>query len=145
MRQLPSGSLVGTLLRSRRTCAIVSLAAAVQLLLVRLNLPSWPCPVLKLTGCPCAGCGVSRSLAAAASGRLAEALAYHLFGPLIAGVLGLLVLGALCRDQDRLRLARFIERCERSGLTLLLLLALLAYWLFRLIWLGGDYVRLMAD
>src|SRR5687768_14403437 len=116
MSQLVAGSLVGRLLRSRRACAAVALAAAAQVLLIKLGLPSWPCPMLKLTGCPCAGCGVSRSLAAGASGRLAEALHYHAFGPLIAVGMSLLIAGALVRDQQRLRLARLVEHYERGGI-----------------------------
>ena len=145
MRHVLAGPVIGRVLRSRHACVAVVCAAAAQLALVKLQLPSWPCPVLKLTGCPCAGCGVSRSLAAGASGRLGEALSYHLFGPLIAAGMALVIVGAVVRDQQRLRLARVVERYERGGLTLLLLLALLAYWIFRLAWLGGDYVRLMSN
>jgi hypothetical protein len=144
MRLPFSGSVIGTLLRSRRSCAIIAIAAGAQLLLVKLGLPAWPCPMLKLTGCPCAGCGLSRSLAFAASGRLADSLHYHLFGLLVAVVLALFILAALSREQSGLRIARHIERLERAGLTSLLALTLLAYWLYRLVYCGGDYVRLMA-
>lgn len=41
------------------------------------------CPILKFTGIPCPGCGMTRSFLALAQGDLEGAIAFHLFGPLV--------------------------------------------------------------
>jgi hypothetical protein len=144
LRRVFPGSLIGSLLRSRPFCVFVAIAAMAQITLAALRLPGWPCLWLKLTGSPCAGCGISRSVAAAATGRLAESLHLHLFGPLAAALILLFIAGAMLRDEVRLRLAATIEALElRTGISGLLIIGLLGYWLFRLVVLGGSYVHLM--
>lgn len=46
------------------------------------------CPVRRLTGRPCPGCGLTRSLNRSAHGRLGSAVAAHPAGPAAAAVLG---------------------------------------------------------
>src|SRR5213082_114107 len=73
------------------------LAAAV-LLGAALVPPSWVaagpplCPFRLLTGLPCPGCGLTRSVVSLAHGDLAAALTFHPLGPLlIVGLLGVLI------------------------------------------------------
>jgi hypothetical protein len=53
------------------------------------------CWLRALTGLPCVGCGLGRSVALAARGHVVEALGLHAFGPaVVAGCAGLLALAA---------------------------------------------------
>jgi hypothetical protein len=41
------------------------------------------CPFKLLTGMPCPGCGITKSIVFFYQGELAKSLSYHLFGPLV--------------------------------------------------------------
>lgn len=63
-------------------------AAAVVAASLLLDLPLLArlpvlCPSRVLAGIPCPGCGLTRSLVAAAHGELGRAFEFHLFGPLV--------------------------------------------------------------
>lgn len=45
------------------------------------------CMMFRMSGIPCPTCGMTRSLASLAKGRLADSLDYHPFGILVAGLL----------------------------------------------------------
>jgi hypothetical protein len=70
----------------RRALAVIVLVAAVVAALVPLSLvaeaPS-VCLFRNLTGIPCPGCGLTRSVVATAHLRPAEGFGFHLFGPLV--------------------------------------------------------------
>ncbi|MFM7086773.1 MAG: DUF2752 domain-containing protein [Cyanobium sp.] len=89
-------------------------------------LPGWPCPLRSLTGIPCPTCFLTRSTAAALSGRLEEALQLHAFGPVVAA--GLLAWSLLA-----LRHRRLLPITIRGPELACFCLALLAYWLARLL------------
>lgn len=110
--------------------------AAVQVALVALHLPGWPCAVRQATGIPCPGCGLSRALAALARGDVERALVLHAFAPLFAAAFLLLLFCALLLKADaRLRLSRRIASFEsRTGIAVWLAAALLVYWLVRLLY-----------
>ena len=50
-------------------------------------LPGWSCPIRHLTGVPCPGCFLTRSVALSLSGRLGSALEWHVLGPPAAAAL----------------------------------------------------------
>jgi hypothetical protein len=108
---------------------------ALQVGLVALRLPGWPCALRAATGIPCPGCGLSRALAALARGEWQAALAFHAFAPLFAAA-GLLLLGtAVLRGPARVRLAQRVASVEaRTGLVFWLGAALLVYWAVRLLY-----------
>ncbi len=43
------------------------------------------CPFKMLTGFPCPGCGITKSMVYFYDGNLVKSLGYHLFGPLVVG------------------------------------------------------------
>lgn len=116
---------------------VLALAAmgALQVALVTLRLPGWPCPFRKATGIPCPGCGLTRALSALARGDWHTALALHAFAPLFAGAGLVLVASLLLRPGPRSRLAAWIGAVEsRTGLAVWGAAALLVYWLVRLLY-----------
>jgi Protein of unknown function (DUF2752) len=133
------------LLRSRPTVALVAGIAALHLGLTALGLPGWPCPLLHALGVPCPGCGLSRAALELLRGEWRASLSHHAFAPLLLVALGLIGTASLLPEALRLSLAGAVERLERrTGLTAVLLVALVLYWIARftfaretLPWLAG--------
>lgn len=72
------------------------------------------CPFLAATGLPCPGCGLSRSVGAAARLDLPAAFAFHAFGPVLLGA----TLAALVAKPAGVRLAPWLAGLwarSRSG------------------------------
>jgi hypothetical protein len=121
-----------SLLRSRPTAALLAGIAALQLGLGAFGLPGWPCPFLHGLGIPCPGCGLTRAALELLRGQWRAALSDHAFAPLLVGAL--LVIGAASLLPQSLRrpLIDGAERLERrTGLTALLLVGLVLYWIAR--------------
>jgi hypothetical protein len=128
-------AVLGSLLEERGLTTALVLAASAQVALIGLHLPGWPCAFRAVTGLPCPGCGMSRSVAALVSGHWREALAWHAFGPLAVAVAALMVVAALLPAPSRHRLAERVSAFERrTGSALLLAAALLLYWTLRLLY-----------
>jgi hypothetical protein len=79
-----------------------------------------------LSGLPCPGCGMTRSLVCCAHGAWADAIAFHPLGPLVFAGLVIVALARLTRPQNRLP-ARGAEAVMTVGVALLLVV-----WLARL-------------
>lgn len=85
------------------------------------------------TGMACPGCGVTRSLVAATNGYIAEAVRWHLFGPLALFLGGALSLYSLMAAVTR---RGFILPVDHPRFTLMVVLgfsSLLVYWVIRLL------------
>ena len=72
-----------------------------------------PCPLLKVTGLPCPGCGMSRSCLALVHGQWAEVWRLNPFGPLFAAFWAVVALGVIQPQPWRGRYARYLGRFER--------------------------------
>lgn len=59
------------------------------------------CPFRRLTGLPCPGCGLTRSIVALVQGDLDAAFAHHRFGPFLALALLALAVGWWARRSGR--------------------------------------------
>ncbi len=62
------------------------------------------CLFRHLSGLPCPGCGLGRSFVALTHGRAAEAFSHHALGPLVYGVMALLLVRLLAEALLRRRL-----------------------------------------
>ncbi len=74
------------------------------------GLPVTLCWFHNVTGLPCPGCGLTRSLASVSHGHLGEAFRYHPFGPLIYAMAVGLTAAALAGEARRARLRAWLER-----------------------------------
>ena len=90
------------------------------------GLPGWSCPMRALTGLPCPTCFLTRATAAALAGQFEDSVRLHAFGPLFAAGLVAWTLASIHRR-------RFLPLTIRGGSVAWLAVALVAYWLLRLV------------
>lgn len=136
--------VVFPLLRDRKLALTVFCAAALLLGLFAIGLPVWPCPFLHAFGIPCPGCGLTRATFLLLHGHLRASLTYHAFAPIF--LLGFSAVGAAGLLPERARLPlieKLVDFEQRTGLVLILLVALILYWLARLLFLNSSFVQLI--
>lgn len=137
--------VLATILKSRMTCALISVAAFVQISLVSVGVPGWRSPFHAFLGIPDPGCGLTRAIVFLLRSDWQKALTYHAFAPLFVTALGTIGLATFLPNQRRARLASWIEGIEsHTGLTAILLIGLVVYWLARLLIMRGDFLALVA-
>ena len=103
------------------------------------QIPFLGCPIRHLTGIPCPTCGMTRSFMAIARGDLHQAVAYHLFSPLVF----LFFVVAAIHLALELRLQRqihpiYIQLIRNCRLQISTLLIFLGYYAIRLYFLAQS-------
>lgn len=137
--------ILGTILKNRITCALISAAAFIQISLVYAGLPGWRSPFHAFLGIPDLGCGLTRAIVFLLRGDWQKALTYHAFAPLFVIALGTIGLATFLPNQKRDNLAAWIAEIEsQTGLTAILLIGLVVYWLARLLIMRGNFLALVA-
>lgn len=127
-------TVLADLIRQRMLMGVVVAVAAFQLALTASGLPGWGCPLLKLTGWPCPGCGLTRAVLALLHGEWKKSLTLHAFAPILLAALALIGIASFLPQQQRQRFADTVENIEkRTRLSAVLLIGLVAYWLVRLL------------
>ena len=115
-----------------------------QLGLFSLGLPGWPCPFLNLFGVPCPGCGLTRAITLLAHGDVYAALVFHAFAPLFLAGIFLSGISSLLPQKKREPLVDRLEDIERrTGLSAIILVGLVLYWLTRLLFFHTAFVQLI--
>ncbi len=108
--------------------------AAVQIGLIALGLPGWPCPLMTVTGHACPGCGLTRAAVALLRGQWQTALTLHAFAPIFLALSLAIGLSWLLPKAHRSQLIDAVAKLEsRTGLTAILFIIFLLYWLIRLL------------
>lgn len=131
---------IASALRERAVCIGMVVTGLVLVAGNALGWHLWVCVFHEVTGLPCPGCGLTRGMTAFARGDVQQALHWHPFTPVFAfgAVLTLVVtlLPATRREQWLNTIAR-IE--ARTGITFVLLIALMAFGLWRMTKGPGDF------
>jgi Protein of unknown function (DUF2752) len=136
--------IVSRLVRHRRFCQALLAVAGLHFLLVSLKLPSWPCPIRHGLGIPCPGCGITRAILALLQGDWSRAIAIHAFAPLALLTLIFIAAGAILPQRQKSRLSIWTAQLEkRTGISLVLTLLLIIYWLIRLIFFNHQLYLLV--
>ncbi|MGC9527619.1 MAG: DUF2752 domain-containing protein [Limnospira sp.] len=106
-----------------------------------VHIPFLGCPLMRYAGIPCPGWGLTRSVMAAMRGDLHQAIAYHLFGPLI--LIGFIIAAihfSLELIRDRKLNSFYIRWVTNPKIQIFSFLILLGYHAVRLqkLWLVGE-------
>jgi hypothetical protein len=137
--------LLALLVSCRPACIGLLALAAVQTSLTALDLTAWSCPLRRLTGLPCPGCGLSRACAALARGDVQEALTVHVFAFALPPLALLLAAGACLPARAIARLTAELACWERrTAIFWLVAGAYLAYYLVRIAFCRDHFLALVA-
>ena len=137
--------ILASLLQNRLICLAITGATILQLSLVASGRDGWRSPIHDIFGIPDPGCGLTRAIIALLRGDWWTSLAFHAFAPLFVLALTLIALNALLPAWWRDKIATGVESVERgTGVTAILLLGLVLYWLARLLILRETYLNLIA-
>lgn len=122
-----------SLLENRREGAIILGASAAHLALCLAGLPGWECPILKATGVPCPGCGLTHATMQLFRGNVVASLQTHAFVPVLLIAMAVMLAAFILPQKNRLPLLSIVRNLEtRSGLASLALSTLICYWFVRL-------------
>ena len=137
-------SLLAPILESRAMSLAIMGVALLHFGLISLGLPSIPCPIREVFGLPCPGCGLSRAIVALIHGNWQTSIRYHLFAPVFLIAFGLLVVATLAPVWFRPRFIGWIDRVEsRTGISCILSMGLVVYWLIRLLFFREAFISLV--
>jgi hypothetical protein len=137
--------ILAPLLANHPTTIAITAASLLHVGLVLLGLPGWPCPVRETLGIPCPGCGLSRAMIALFHGDWRTTLLLHAFAPLFIIALGLVMVVTILPNSAKNGLVYQVEVIERhTGITAILLICLVFYWLARLLILRGTFINLIS-
>jgi Protein of unknown function (DUF2752) len=114
-------------------CKAIAGVAAVHMTLVATGLPGWQCPMRYGIGVPCPGCGLSRAIKALVSGHVQQAISIHAFAPVALGVLALILCTVLGSRSYQSQIARHVRQIEKLGVSTVLVVTFVLYWLTRLL------------
>lgn len=131
MRRFPAPFTA--LLRERVVCGALLLAGVILVAANALGIKIWHCAFLEVTGKPCPGCGLTRGMTALCHGDVVRSMKLHPFSPVFA-LGGLIMVAAIVLPpRSRQRLIGGVQTVEtRTGLSVLILLALLVFGLWRI-------------
>jgi Protein of unknown function (DUF2752) len=120
------------MLRPRVVALVIAVTGAAQIGASCFGM-GMPCAFHWMTGIPCPGCGLTRSILALLQGRLKDSVLLHPFGPLLFLALAAALAAAVMPRILRERLIRAIAAVEtRTGITVWLGVMLFVIWGIRL-------------
>lgn len=92
-----------------------------------------PCVFHRVTGLPCPGCGLTRSILALLRGHAVQSLAFHPFGPPLLLTLCFAALVTVLPSRTRGWLLKYLARLEsRTAFIPILFAVLMLLWIVRL-------------
>lgn len=142
--QTLSPAIATAILRDRRLALAVFGFGALNVALFVLHLPTWQCPLLRTTGVPCPGCGLTRAIALLLRGQWRASLTMHAFAPMFVFGLAMIGFAALLPSPRRQAFVSWIQKIEqRTAFTTLLVVALFLYWLVRLLFFPATFFQLI--
>jgi hypothetical protein len=105
-----------------------------QLILVATGLNGWQCPIRSTFGITCPGCGLTTAMTLLVRGQWATAVGIHPFAPLFLVVLAAMVVAISLPAVYLRKLSTAVAVLERkTGITAIILLGMLFFWLLRVL------------
>jgi hypothetical protein len=97
------------------------------------GLPGWACPFKTMFGIPCPGCGLTTAMDQLLHGQLSNSLHTHAFAPIFLFSMVVMAVVLTLPEKQHKSAVEWIARFERhTGITALILVALMVYWVIRL-------------
>jgi hypothetical protein len=135
---------ISSVLHDRKFALVLAGAAGLQLTLVSLSLPGWECPIFRITGIPCPGCGLSRAVTLLLRGDFKGSLRYHAFAPIFLLTIVAVLLAAFLPKSITQPIVSKAEQLEgQTRLSVIILIGLFLYWLARLLFMQSAFVQLI--
>lgn len=126
--------IIAPILKERLLAGVISGASVAQVGLFAMTGHGWQCPIRAALGIPCPGCGLSHAALLLFQGKWKDSLAEHAFAPIFLFGLVLVAVVSLLPRKWRDRAVKLVSVVEsRTGITALLLIALMGYWGMRLL------------
>jgi len=126
--------IITPILRERALAGAITGACVAQVGLFALTGHGWQCPIRAALGIPCPGCGLTHAAMLLFQGKWGESLSEHAFVPIFLLGLVLVAIGSLLPGNWRDKLVNLVSVVEqRTGITALVLIALMGYWGIRLL------------
>jgi len=123
-----------SLIQNRSEAIVIVGAGALQIGLYLAGVPGWACPIKSLFGIPCPGCGLTMATSQLLHGQLGASIHTHAFASIFLFAFLLMAIAIFLPEKHREATALWIAGFERrSGITSLVLIALLVYWAIRLV------------
>jgi hypothetical protein len=139
-------AVFSSLLQDRGMGMAIISAAFIHTVLAISGLPSWYCPIREHLKFPCPGCGLSRSMTALLHGEWKTSLTIHAFGPFILLAFGLLGIVTLLPKSQRIQHIKRVKSFEeKTGLTAIILIGLVLYWLTRILFFREFFFGLVMN
>ena len=125
--------VLAPLLQNRWLICIFVAFGVAQLMLVFFGLAAWQCPIYAALGVICPGCGLTTAMTMLLQGHWQPAVQTHAFAPVILIVLMMMLVAMGLPTAYLRKFSGSVERLERkSGITAILLLSMVSYWLLRI-------------
>jgi hypothetical protein len=122
-----------TLIHNRTESLAIVGAGALLVGLHLAGLPGWVCPFKSLFGLPCPGCGLTAATGQLLHGQFIASLHTHAFAPIFAVSYLVMAVVLFLPEKQRESAVAWIAKFEqRTGITSLILSAVLIYWVIRL-------------
>jgi hypothetical protein len=125
---------LGPLLQNRLIIGTLAVMTTLQVGLTAAGLPAWQCPLNATLGVPCPGCGLTRAMVLLIQGHWHTSFHSHAFAPIfLIGVMVLTIISIAPKKFQEKATRWTTEFEKRTGVVAVLMMALLIYWIFRII------------
>jgi hypothetical protein len=125
--------VLGPLLQRRWIIALLTTAVLVMMTLTAMRITTWQCPLRSTLGMPCPGCGLTRAMLLFVQGHWQASISLHGFAPIVLAIGILLAAGsAMPQRLHQKMVARVTDFERRTGITALLIISALLYWILRI-------------
>lgn len=126
--------VLGPLMQNRWIIFLLAALAVVQVALTAAGTMAWQCPVKSTLGVVCPGCGLTRAMVLLIQGHWHASFHTHAFAPIfLTGVMVLTII-SITPKKFQQKAARWTTEFEkRTGVGAVLMIAMLTYWIFRII------------
>ena len=126
--------VLGPLLQSRWIIVLLAAVISALVALTAMGITVWQCPVRSTLGVLCPGCGLTRAMVLLIQGHWHASLHTHAFAPIfLMGVMVLTIISITPKKFQKKATRWTTEFEKRTGVVAVLMMAMLTYWIFRIL------------